>query len=433
VTGMPDYHPEQPGGHDGKNSRTFLPDLFNLNELGEAKVYVRPNPTQGIPMRNSEMEKWNAMGTPQNIDFEMIAKRMEEGWVSFGMALIGYLYKGALERKIEMVLNIRALDLIVEEGRVIGLRAEKDGKECYIHAPKGVVLACGGFEWNETLKKSFLPGPITHPNSVPHNEGDGLKMAMAIGAELGNMSEAWGWSATIIPGEEYAGRQLNRGILVERNLPHSIMVNKKGERFVNEAANYNTMFKKLWAMDENTMELLNLPCWMIIDQQFKDKYALMTIMPGEEAPEWLERSDTLEDLARKVGIDPNGLSQTVKQWNQYVLDETDPDFQRGLSVYDALWGDPSNKPNAAMGSLEKPPFYAIRLYCGTLGTKGGPRTNTNGQVMHANGSVIEGLYAAGNVMASVCGPAYWGGGATVGPAMTFGYIAGRHAAQTKPE
>jgi succinate dehydrogenase/fumarate reductase flavoprotein subunit len=209
------------------------------------------------------------------------------------------------------------------------------------------------------------------------------------------------------------------------------MVNKKGKRFVNEAANYNTMFKNLWFCDENTMEPLNLPCWMIVDQQFKDKYALVGIMPGEDIPSWIHSDDTLKGLAGKVGIDPEGIKKTVEKWNQYVEDNFDPDFHRGLSAYDALWGDPANKPNAALGTIEKPPFYAVPIFCGTLGTKGGPRTNVNAQVMSVNGEVIEGLYAAGNVMASVCGPAYWGGGATVGPGMTFGFIAGRHAARGK--
>ena len=181
--------------------------------------------------------------------------------------------------------------------------------------------------------------------------------------------------------------------------------------------------------DENTMEPLTLPCWMVIAQQYRDRYVLATIMPGEETPPWVYRADTLEELAEKTGVDPTGLTETAKSWNQYVADGFDPDYLRGVSVYDALWGDPENEPNATMGSIEKLPFYAIPIFCGTLGTKGGPRTNSNAQVMSISGRVIEGLYAAGNVMASVCGPAYWGGGATIGPGMTFGYIAGRHAAQ----
>ncbi|MBW1902633.1 MAG: FAD-dependent oxidoreductase, partial [Deltaproteobacteria bacterium] len=275
VSTMPDYHPELPGGHDGENSRTVIPDLFDTKELGENVKNLRLNPHNPIPMRNSEMVRWNGMGTPQNIDWDLMAKRMEEGIVAFGASLSGYLYKSCLDRGVELILNTRALELVMDQGEVIGLRAQKEGTDFFIRAEKGVILASGGFEWDEDLKKAFLPGPITHMNSVPSNEGDGLKMAMAIGADLANMSEAWGWTSAAVPGEEYAGKPLNRGILTERNMPHSIMVNKKGKRFVNEAANYNTMFKNLWFFDENTMELLNLPCWMIVDQQYKDKYALV--------------------------------------------------------------------------------------------------------------------------------------------------------------
>jgi len=425
---MPDYHPELPGGHDGENSRTLLPDIFDTNELGEHKATLRPNPTQPLPMKNSEMVQWKAIAMPQRIDWDLMARRIGEGIVGFGTALAGFLYKGCLDRGIEPILNTCALELVMEGSEVIGLRAQKDEKDLFIRAGKGVILACGGFEWNEQLKKAFLPGPVTHMNSVPYNEGDGLKMAMAVGADLSNMSECWGWVSAKVPGEEYSGKPMSRGILTERNVPHSIMVNKKGKRFVNEAANYNTMFKNLWFMDENTMEYLNLPCWIITDQQFRDKYALTTIMPGEDAPPWLDQADTLGELANGVGVDPEVLAATVDKWNQYVAANDDPDFHRGLSVYDSLWGDPEQKPNPAMGTIEKPPFYALPVHCGCLGTKGGPRTNTNAQVISVFGEVIEGLYAAGNAMASVCGPAYWGGGATIAPAMTFGYIAGRHAA-----
>ncbi len=431
ISTMPDYHPELPGGHDGENSRTVIPDLFNTNELGEHKAYLRPNPTNPIPMKNSEMVKWNAMGQPQNMDFELLEKRMEEGLVGYGSALIGYLYKGCLDRGIEFVLNTRALELVMDQGKVVGLRAQKQGKDMFLRAEKGVILASGGFEWNEALKKAFLPGPLTHPNTVPHNEGDGLKMAIAVGADLASMTESWGWVSAKVPDEEYAGKPMNRGILVDRTLPHSIMVNKYGKRFVNEAASYNTMFKNLWFFDENTMEPLNLPCWLIVDQQYRDNYILVVTMPGEETPPWIDRADTLNALAQKVGIDPAGLAETVTKWNNNVTNGEDPDFHRGRSVYDYLWGDPDNKPNATMGTIEKPPFYAVQIYPGTLGTKGGPKTDVNARVMSIFGGVIQGLYAAGNVMASVCGPAYWGGGATIGPAMTFGYIAGRHAAQNK--
>ncbi len=430
VSKMPDYHPEHPGGHDGENSRTLIPSLFCTQDLSENEPNLRRNPIMGIPMTNAEMNEWNAFGTPQNIDFELMAKRMEQGMVGFGEALAGFLYKGCLDRKLKMILNTRGRELVVDEGRVIGLMTEQEGKKIYIKASKGVILATGGFEWDEELKAAFLPGPITHPNTVPFNEGDGLRMAMAIGAAIANMTEHWGWASSKIPGEEAMGKPLSRGILSERTLPHSIIVNRQGKRFCNEAASYNDMFKRLWDFDENTTDFPNLPAWIIMDQHYKDGYAVITAMPGEEVPDWIESGDTLEELAEKLGIDPQGLSSCVKRFNEYAAKGEDPEFHRGESVYDPLWGDWNHEPSQCLGTVEKPPFYAIPIYCGTIGTKGGPKTNSNGQVLNIFGDIIEGLYAAGNVMASVCGPAYWGGGATIGPALTFGYICGRHAAKS---
>lgn len=427
VTPMPDYHPELPGGRDGKHSRTVMPDLFCVHELGENAQYLRPAPSM-IPIRPNELWDWNAIPEPQNIDFTLIAQRMGEGWVSTGSALMGCLYKGCLDLKVDMHLNTPFVDLVMDNGRVIGACAQKGGKDFFIKARKGVILGTGGYEWNEELKKAFLAGPITHPNSVPSNEGDALKACMSIGAALGNMSENWGWVSAIVPGEEYEGKQLSRGILSERTVPHQIIVNKRGKRFVNEAADYNSMFKSLWEIDANTMEQRNLPCFSIFDQQFKDKYCFATIMPGDPAPPWVLKAETVGELAKLAGINPEGLEATVAQWNGYVEKGQDPDFNRGASVYDALWGDPGNKPNATMGTIDKAPFYAIRLHPGSLGTNGGPKTNANAEVLHIDGNVIGGLYVVGNTMASVTGPSYWGGGATIGPCMTFGYLAGRHAA-----
>ncbi len=428
---MPDYHPEQPGGHNAKNSRTVIPLLFCRQDLGDSEPLLRKNPTMGIPMTNSEMNEWNAMGTPQKIDFELIAGRMEKGMVGFGEALIGFLYEACMDRGMEMITKTRGVSLVMDNNKVIGLKSVREGKDFFIKAGKGIILATGGFEWDEDLKAAFLPGPVTHPNSVPFNEGDGLKMAMAIGAALGNMSEHWGWSSTRIPGETAMGRTMNRGLLSERTLPHSIIVNKQGKRFCNEAASYNDMAKRLWDFNENTTEFPNLPSWLVFDQVYKDSYALMTVMPGDDAPEWVQRGDTPVELAGKIGVDPAGLVETLRRFNEYAAKGEDPDFQRSVSVYDYLWGDADNKPSPCLGTVEKPPFYAVPVYCGTLGTKGGPKTDVHARVLNVNGEVIDGLYAAGNTMASVCGPAYWGGGATIGPAMVFGYISGRHAARAK--
>jgi len=425
-TKMPDYHMDIAGSKEGRNVGLLL---FDTNVMGENVSNLRRNPFYpGMPITWSEIEKWEMFTKPQNVPFHILAERMEAGLWGFGEGLIACLYKACLDRGIEIILKTRALELIMDDDRVIGLLAQQDGRNWYGRAEKAVILASGGFEWNEELKAAFLPGPLTHPASPPFNEGDGLKMAMAAGAKLGNMTEIWGWSSVHWPGEEYEDRQLNRGIVPEKSLPHCIMVNRHGKRFVNEASSYSVMIKPMWHVDENTLEYANLPAWFIIDQQYHESYSFQTIMPGDPVPPWVDQADTLEGLADKVGIDAEGLKATVSRFNQFALEGVDHDFRRGKSLFDRYWGDKDHKPNPSLGTIEKPPFYALQAHVGCLGTKGGPKTNTKGQVLHLKGEPIPGLFAAGNTMAGVSGPCYWGGGGTIGPAMTFGYICGKNAA-----
>jgi len=425
----PDYHPDIEGGHSGEASRTLGALIYNTNELGDSGSNLRPNPIMSLPMNHTEMEKWTALSKPFAIPFDVIQERMEAGFTGLGGALMAPLYKGCLDRGIEPILNTRGLELVMSKGRAIGLMARQEGRDFHIGTNKGIILGCGGFEWNEALKAQFLPCDITHPNSPPHNEGDGLKMVMAVGADLGNMSENWGFVSIVDPGAEYDGRQLSQACLAERSLPHSIIVNSKGRRFVNEAANYNDMAKPFYIVDPNTCEYTNVPAWIILDQQYFDNYTFMGILPGSPVPDYIERADTPEELAQKTGMDPAGLSATIGQFNEYALKGVDPDFQRGKCAYDQYYGDAAHKPNPNMGTIEKPPFYALQVHCGSLGTKGGPKTNTKAQVLHVSGKSIPGLYAVGNMAAGVSGPSYWGGGATIGISMVFGYIAGRHAAE----
>jgi succinate dehydrogenase/fumarate reductase flavoprotein subunit len=310
----------------------------------------------------------------------------------------------------------------------VGVALEREGKEFLVRADGGVVLACAGFEWNEEMKEKFLPGPLTHPQSPPFNEGDGLVMAMEVGADVGNMTEAWWIPSGVVVGEEYEGKGLSRFIVAERNLPHTIMVNRFGERFVNEGATYNEMGRVFHQFDPNVYGHHNLPCWLVFDRQYRERYPLMTVMPGDPDPEWLERDETLEGLGLKVGIDPQRLQATVNRWNGFVHQDRDLDFNRGQRAIERYYGDPGyREPN--FGTIEKPPYYALPLYPGALGTKGGPRINVKGQVLNVRGEVIGGLYGAGNVVASPAGPAYWAGGGTIGPAMTWGYICGTNAAK----
>jgi 3-oxosteroid 1-dehydrogenase len=196
---------------------------------------------------------------------------------------------------------------------------------------------------------------------------------------------------------------------------------------VNEAQNYNDLMKPFFAFDPRGYERPNLPAWLIVDQQFVDRYMLVTWLPGMKLPDWLPREDSLAALAARVGIDPGGLAETVRVFNRHAVEGVDPDFGRGESVYDHFYGDPARRPNPNLGPLERPPFVALEVHPGAIGTKGGARVNGHAQVLRVDGQPIPGLYAAGNVMAGVMGAGYPGAGSTIAAAMTFGWLAGRHA------
>jgi succinate dehydrogenase/fumarate reductase flavoprotein subunit len=422
----PDYRPEDNGGK--MRGRSIEPLLFNKRELGDWEERLRGSGIFLFPVRLEEIfATYQAFYRPQNIPMDIVVERMERGEVACGQAIVAPLLKACLDRKISLLLETRARRLVIEAGRVTGVEADGGDETMRFKGRRGVILASGGFEWNERLKAKFLPGQVPYPNSPPFNEGDGLVMAMEIGADLANMTEIWGYPTAVMPGEEYENKPLGRPIKAERTAPHSIMVNRYGRRFVNEAANYNDLAKTLNSFDANAFGYMNLPCWAIFDAQYRERYSILTVLPSDPDPNWLPRKDNLDELATEVGIDPNGLTSTVNRWNEMVRSGRDEDFNRGESAFDRYQGD-KDAAHPSLGTIERPPFYALPIYPGTLGTKGGPRTNEKGEVLNVRGQVIRGLYAAGNVAASITGPAYFGAGGTIGPAMTWGYICGINAA-----
>ena len=424
-TGYPDYHPENPGGKP-EGGRSLDNALFPFVELGPwADRINRQANAAGFPLTMLESQTVGLAGIPE----EVIAERRAQDMRSTGQALAGSLIKGCLDREIPIMTATRGRELVIDDdGAVVGLRAERDGRDYFVKARKAVVLASGGFEWNEELLKAFLRGPMTAPTSTPENEGDGLLMAMAAGAALGNMSEAWWIPGTRVPGEELRGKPVFRLILMERTWPRSIIVNRFGKRFMNEAANYNAIGRAFHTFDPNDFAFMNLPAWLVVDSRFK--FPLAGHATGPDAPSFIRRADSLTALAGQIGVDAEGLEATVARFNEGVARGEDPDFQRGVSAYDSYNGDRSQEPPfTTLGPIDTPPYYAIEIESGTLGTKGGPKTNAQAQVRRATGGVIPGLYAAGNAMAGTTGMVYGGAGGTLGPGMTFGYIAGMNAAK----
>jgi 3-oxosteroid 1-dehydrogenase len=423
----PDYHPEVKGGK--LSGRALEPTPFDTKTLGEWRSRLRPPSALAFPVTLQEVYgTFQAFYQPWKIPQDLLVQRMSEGLVCLGQALAAGLLKAVLDRGIPILLETRAVELIRDGGRVIGIHAQRGKDPIDIRARGGVVLASAGFEWNESLQSRFLPGPVSVPNTPPCNFGDGLLMAMEVGADLGNMGEVWHYPSLHIPGETYDNRPLSRGIKAERSGPHVVWVNRRGERFVNEAANYNSVGKAFFTMEANEPSYRNVPAWAVFDHQYREKYAVGTTMPEDPDPAYVHRADSLEALAAKTGIDAERLQETVARWNGFSREGKDRDFGKGNSAFDRFQGAHDAKfPN--FGTIEKPPFYALPVHPGVLGTKGGPRTNPKGQVMSVRNEPIPGLYAAGNVAASVTGPSYYGIGSTLGPALTFGYLAGRCAAE----
>lgn len=425
VKGFPDYHPEHAGGKP-RGGRSLDPSLFSFAALGEwADKVVKPARNPYLSLVETPLG-----GGSGFIDADELARRKAADIRGCGQALIGGLLKACLDRGIVPVTGATAEQLVVVDGAVTGVRFATDAGPLDVAARKAVIVATGGFEWDSDLVRDFLRGPMTSPATVPTNTGDGLRMTMAVGAQLGNMREAW-WVPTIeIPGDEAFGRQRANLILRERTLPRSIMVNRTGKRFTNEAANYNALGGAFHQFDPGRFEYANLPCWLIVDHEHIRRYGFAGMPAGEVGPAWMTRADTLDELARKIGVAPEGLVATVERWNAQVADGRDPDFGRGDSAYDGWSGDQAQYPSrdATLGPLTDAPFYAVEILSGALGTKGGPRTTTDAQVLHVTGEPIPGLYAVGNAMAGATGMAYGGAGGTLGPGLAFGYLAGRHAA-----
>ena len=423
MDGYPDYYVDRPGAKPN-GGRAMDNDLFSFHELGgwSDKIYTSPN----IPrLMLRETPLGGASGVIEPEELERRIANDERGW---GQAMIARLLKTCLSQGVEPLLNtsVKSLDTS-NEGWDITLERGSDVDKI---KTKAVIIATGGFEWDVSLRQAFLRGPLTKPASPPTNHGDGLKLMMSAGASLGNMTSAW-WMPTLsIPGDQWDdGSQRSLPVLIERTLPHSLMVNQKGERFCNEANNYSALAGAFQFFDPETYSYPNLPATLIFDQQFRSKYPIASLMPGMDTPNWLTQAQSLEELAEKMDVDGDALVDTIRVFNENATNATDPQFGRGTSSYDRFYGDRSREGAlATLGPVSEPPFYAVKLEMGALGTNGGAQTNSKAQVLDVNGDIIPGLYAAGNVMAGSTGSIYAGAGGTLGPALTFGFIAGDEAA-----
>lgn len=446
-----DYYPEKPGGKEGH--RTHQPSPMHAKFLGDDFDELREPPPQVLvagkftmTMKEGRMFLtqakgwlWTAMMMVlryyMDIPGRMKGKRSRR--LTLGNALIGQLRWSMKELGIDLWLNTPLEELIEEEGVVTGAVIKKSGKSCRVRAYQGVVIGVGGFEHNQAMREQYLPQPTSAEwsGSQTNNTGDGHIAAEKVGADFDLMEHAWWAPAIRVPGWERPFV-----IFAERSLPGLVIVNKNGKRFANEAAPYLESGLAFYrAVSE---EKPSIPGYVVFDSVFRKKFPLGPIAPGYSMPDnrlgkriWsvLEKADTIEALAEKIGVDAKGLAETVAKNNEYASSGKDPEFHRGESYYDRYYGDANTKPNPCIAPISEGPFYAIPIYPGDIGTKGGMLTDVNGQVIDKNGNPIPGLYAVGNSAASVMGSKYPGAGATLGPAMTFGYLAAKHMVKTNPK
>lgn len=443
-----DYYPGLPGARPG--ARSVEVDYFDGRLLGDELRRLREPSVQTLIFGRVAMTARDArtmlvrsrgwvrllvrlmLGYALDVTGRLQSKRDRN--LTMGNALVGMLRLSMLDRGIPLWLESPTRRLIVEGGRVVGVEAERAGRRMRIRAQRGVVLATGGFEGSQALRERWLPQPTRAEWSAAHkgNTGDAIAMATEVGAGLDLMDAAWWGPTTLVPGEEHA-----RMLVIEKGLPGSILVDKGGERFVNEAAPYvdvvDAMYKR------NAPATPCVPAYLVFDAAYRRRYPFGPILQSTQQPDWvlprrltdgyLRKADTLAGLAAALGIDPAGLEATVRRVGEFARSGQDLDFHRGENIFDRYYGDLKVKPNACLAPLETPPFYGIEAFPGELGTKGGLRTDARARVLNEAGEPIPGLWATGNCTASVMGRTYPGAGSTLGPAMTFGWIAAHDASR----
>ncbi|MBV0934700.1 FAD-dependent oxidoreductase [Marinobacterium weihaiense] len=440
----PDYYPHLPGSLPG--GRTLDPELFDTTQLGDEADNLMPASPTTLLMGKiawTARHAHKAMARERGwrllmvwlmlrykFDFKQRRKTRRDRRAALGNALIASLRASLIDRKVPLWLNTDFQELVETDGRISGLIVKRDGTEQLIKVRQGVILGSGGFEQNQALRDKYLPQPTkVEWSATPpgQNTGAALEAGQALGAATELLDWGW-WAPTIrVPKENKS-----RGVFAERAFPGAIVVNGQGKRFVNEAAPYLEFVDAMYK-DNAVSGGQSIPAWVIFDSKFRFNYAMGPLMPSQVMPDsrlpkaWHKtvywKADTLEALAGEIGVDAAGLADTAKKMNAYAASGNDEDFQRGGNVFDRYYGDSNVKPNPCLAPLQKGPFYAMRMDAGDIGTKGGLLTNERGCVVREDGSEIKGLYAIGNCSASVMGTSYPGAGSTLGPAMTFGYIA----------
>lgn len=412
---FPDYRMDLPGAADG--GRTVEPVLFNYrNALGDLAAYLRSDGRH--PYTMEEYETWGAF---TKFPWGELDQRQAEGFAAKGHSLMAALFAACLREGVTLAVDARVSKLIGSADRVTGVELI-DGT---LVGADAVFIASGGFEWDHELADSMLATRLFAVCSPPSNTGDGLKMAQRIGAATRGTREAW-WAPMSYTGGERDGEKIGSLLRFERQGPGSIMVNRHGQRFANEAQNYNDLARCLQSWDSPKNQTLNTPAWVVFDESYLERYGILDHRAGQPTPDYLIEAASLEELEQVLKVPSGSLVDTVERFNEMAVRGVDEDFGRGESEYDKYWGDSDSEwPNPSLGPLQYGPYYALEVVNGAFGTSGGIMTDGNAQVLDIDAQPISGLYAAGNATESPFASGYPGAGATLGPLMAMAFQAAK--------
>ena len=423
----PDYYPELPGGKIGRGIEVEPIDSKRIGEWWNSMLGAVP-----LPAKTDDV--WllgRAWSTPAGFvrGAQVVFRAL--GGVVTGKRLAGigaawataFLEAVVLKLGVPLWLDSPIEEFIMDDDRVVGAVINRGGERVRVGATRGVMLAAGGFESNTEWRQKYhsIDGV---PSGSAYNTGATIALAEEAGAALELMDDAWwGGSIAAFPGGSPSF------IVGERSMPYSIMVDSTGRRFANESESYVDLGHHMQELDGGKG-----PYWLIMETRFIRRYFRTFAMDPKAGKARREqgiavKAKSLDELAEKINVDPVTLRKTVGRFNGFARAGIDGDFHRGDSAYDRYYGDPTVRPNPNLGPLEKGPFHAYRVVLGDLGTKGGVLTDVYGRALREDGSVIEGLYAAGNNSASVMGNTYPGPGSTIAPAAVFGMRAARHMAE----
>jgi 3-oxosteroid 1-dehydrogenase len=426
-----DYHPEAPGGRPAGRSCEPIP--MDARFLGDELDRLHPQYTKApanmivtqADFRKISLGLRTLRGPATMVKIfvrRLVALMLGRKMFAMGNAIAIGLRKGLADADVPVHYDTELTGLLIEDGRVVGVRVHHDGTEQVVRARRGVILGSGGFERNLEMREKYQPQPtsVDWTTGSQFNTGGGILAGIAAGAQTDLMDDSW-WGPTIpLPSGPWFA-------LAERNLPGSIIVNQAGRRYMNEALPYVEAVHAMY--DGEATGVGHVPSWMIVDQRYRNRYIFAGLFPRQPFPgRWykigtIRKASSIEALAAEIEVPADALRATVDRFNGFARTGVDEDFHRGESAYDKYYSDPTVKPNPSLHTIDEGPFYAVKIVPGDLGTKGGLVTDERSRVLRADGSVIPGLYAAGNCSAAVMGHTYAGPGATIGPALTFGYLA----------